>query len=49
MSDDLYARVASGDKNYHVVEGADHMSLYDVPEYVDEASSVLASFFKNHL
>ena len=49
MSDDLYARAASVDKNYHVVEGADHMSLYDVPEYVDEASSVLASFFKNHL
>ena len=49
MSDDLYARAASGDKNYHVVEGADHMSLYDVPEYVDETPSVLASFFKNHL
>ncbi len=49
MSDDLYARAASVDKNYHVVEGADHMSLYDVPEYVDETPSVLASFFKNHL
>ena len=46
MSDDLYARAASGDKNYHVVEGADHMSLYDVPEYVDETPPFLASFFK---
>ena len=49
MSDDLYARAASGDKNYHVVEGADHMSLYDVPEYVDETPPFWPPFFKNHL
>jgi uncharacterized protein len=45
MSDDLFARAASKDKHFHVVEGANHMSLYDVPQYVDEAVSVLAPFF----
>lgn len=49
MSDDLYKRAASQKKNFHVVEGANHMSLYDVPEYVDEAVSVLAPFFKENL
>lgn len=49
MSDDLYARAASKDKHFHVVEGANHMSLYDVPKYVDEAVSVLAPFFQTRL
>lgn len=49
MSDDLYRRAASKDKNFHVVEGSNHMQLYDVPKYVDEAVSVLAPFFKSHL
>ena len=49
MSDDLLARAASKDKTLHVVESADHMSLYDVPEYVDEAVSVLAPFFRAKL
>lgn len=49
MSDDLYARAGSQDKAFHVVEGANHMSLYDVPKYVDEAVSVLAPFFKAKL
>lgn len=49
MSDDLFARVASTDKHFHVVEGANHMSLYDVPKYVDEAVSVLAPFFQRTL
>ena len=34
---------------WHVVEGANHMSLYDVPKYVDEAVSVLAPFFQRTL
>lgn len=46
MSDDLFARAASKDKNFHIVEGANHMSLYDVPQYVEEAVAVLASFFQ---
>ena len=45
MSDDLLARAASKDKTLYVVEGADHMDLYDVPKYVDEAVSKLAPFF----
>lgn len=49
MSDDLIARAASTDKTLHVVEGANHMSLYDVPKYVDEAVSVLAPFFRAKL
>ncbi|WP_322045123.1 alpha/beta hydrolase [Paraburkholderia sp. J67] len=49
MSDDLLTRAASKDKQLHVVEGANHMSLYDVPQYVDEAVSVLAPFFQRTL
>lgn len=49
MSDDLYKRAASKDKHFHVVEGANHMSLYDVAKYVDEAVSVLTLFFKTKL
>jgi uncharacterized protein len=49
MSDDLYSRAASKDKKFHVVEGSNHMQLYDVPKYVDEAVSVLAPFFKSKL
>lgn len=49
MSDDLIARAASQDKQLHVVNGADHMDLYDVPKYVDEAVSKLAPFFQTTL
>lgn len=49
MSDDLFNRAASKDKSFHVVEGANHMSLYDVPKYVDEAVSVLSPFFQRTL
>jgi uncharacterized protein len=34
MSDDLFNRAASGDKNFHVVEGSDHMDLYDRESYM---------------
>jgi len=49
MSDDSYERAASKNKNVHVVEGANHMSLYDVLQYVGEAASRLAAFFKASL
>jgi fermentation-respiration switch protein FrsA (DUF1100 family) len=49
MSDDLYKRAGSTDKKFHVVEGSNHMQLYDVPKYVDEAVSVLAPFFESKL
>lgn len=49
MSDDLLARAASSDKHLHLIEGANHMSLYDKQPYVDEAVSVLAGFFQSRL
>lgn len=49
MSDDLLKRAASKDKHMHIVQGSNHMKLYDVPKYVDEAASVLGTFFKKHL
>lgn len=49
MSDDLLARAASGDKQLHVIDGANHMSLYDKQPYVNEAVSVLAQFFQTRL
>jgi fermentation-respiration switch protein FrsA (DUF1100 family) len=42
-------RAASTKKNFHVVEGSNHMQLYDVPQYLGEAVSVLAAFFKSNL
>jgi len=47
MSDDLYRRAAGTRET--VVAGANHMSLYNVPKYVDEAVSVLAPFFQANL
>lgn len=49
MSDDLFKRAASKDKRFHVVEGSNHMQLYDRDKQVDEAVSVLAPFFKEVL
>lgn len=49
MSDDLMKRAASSNKAMHIVAGANHMSLYDVPQYVDEAVSKLSPFFKANL
>lgn len=49
MSDDLIERAASTDKTKYVVEGANHMSLYDGENYVQEAVSQLAPFFKKNL
>lgn len=49
MSDDLMERAASADKKQYIVAGANHMSLYDKLNFVDEAVSVLAPFFKENL
>ena len=49
MSEDLLARAASTDKALHVVEGANHMDLYDGKPYVAEAVSVLTPFFQSRL
>lgn len=49
MSDDLFDRAASADKSFHVIEGANHMDLYDGAPFVDEAVGVLAPFFRQKL
>ncbi|MCT1367360.1 alpha/beta hydrolase [uncultured Kocuria sp.] len=49
MSDDLYARAASTDKSFHVVEGANHMDLYDGEKEVAEAVGELGPFFTDKL
>jgi fermentation-respiration switch protein FrsA (DUF1100 family) len=49
MSDDLVARAASSDKSIYIVDGANHMDLYDGEKYVAEAVSVLSPFFKDKL
>ncbi|KJL37139.1 alpha/beta hydrolase [Microbacterium azadirachtae] len=49
MSDDLFARVASEDKSFHIVEGANHMELYDGEREVAEAVSKLGPFFADKL
>ena len=46
---DLYDLASSQDKRYHIVEGANHMDLYDGKVYVAEAISVLAPFFEETL
>jgi len=49
MSDDLISRAASADKTKYVVEGANHMTLYDGEKEVNEAVGQLAPFFTNKL
>lgn len=49
MSDDLLARVASADKSMHVVQGANHMDLYDGAAEIEEAVGKLAPFFARTL
>lgn len=49
MSDDLLERAASGDKRKYIIQGANHMSLYDRENYVNEAVSQLAPFFQEKL
>lgn len=49
MSEDLIERAASSDKKMHIVEGANHMDLYDRDAYVTEAADVLGRFFVSRL
>lgn len=49
MSDDLMKRAASEDKTLYIVEGSNHMKLYDIPKYVDEAVSQAVPFFEKNL
>ncbi|MFW1945218.1 alpha/beta hydrolase [Acinetobacter guillouiae] len=49
MSEDLINRAASTKKSLYIVEGSNHMELYDVPKYVDEAAQVLSQFFNENI
>ena len=49
MSDDLLERAATSDKRKYIIEGANHMSLYDRENYVNEAVGQLAPFFQKKL
>ena len=49
MSDDLMERAATADKQMHIVDGANHMSLYDGEAEIAEAIGVLAPFFSRTL
>lgn len=46
FSEQAYA-LANGPKELFVIEGATHVALYDVPEYVDQAVAKLVPFFGN--
>jgi fermentation-respiration switch protein FrsA (DUF1100 family) len=49
MSEDVYKRAASKDKNLHIAEGASDVGLYDEAALVAEAMSKLAPFFRKNL
>lgn len=44
FSDQVY-ELSNGPKELFVVDGATHMALYDVPEYVDQAIDKMTKFF----
>jgi fermentation-respiration switch protein FrsA (DUF1100 family) len=48
FSDQAYG-LAHGEKELFVVDGATHISLYDVPEYVDQAVGKLTEFYSQKL
>lgn len=47
-SDQAYA-LSTGHKELFVIDGATHIALYDIPQYVDQAAPKLAAFFSEHL
>lgn len=49
MSEDLVNRAASESKNLLVIEGANHMELYDGQNYVGEAVAALVPFFDKYM
>jgi fermentation-respiration switch protein FrsA (DUF1100 family) len=44
FSDQAY-ELSNGPKEYVVVDGATHIAMYDVPEYVDQAIDAMVKFF----
>ncbi|BFO67519.1 alpha/beta hydrolase [Chryseobacterium sp. KCF3-3] len=49
MSDDLLKIAATSDKKKYIIEGANHMSLYDRENNVNEAVDQLVTFFSEKL
>lgn len=49
MSEDLMKRAGSIDKQLYIVQGSNHMKLYDIPQYVDQAATQLTAFFQKNL
>ena len=48
FSDNAYS-LAQGDKELFIVDGATHISMYDVPVYVDQAVDKLTEFYSQKL
>lgn len=48
-SEQAYDLANADDDVLHIVRGATHVALYDVPEYVDQAMEKLTEFFTIHL
>ncbi len=49
ISEDLFRRAASSQKDLLIVPGGTHMAMYDQPAMVDAAMGKLARFYKVHL
>ena len=49
MSEDLYRRAASEQKDLLIVEGGTHMAMYDQPPLVEAALGKLVPFYRKHL
>ncbi|XXF77735.1 alpha/beta hydrolase [Myxococcaceae bacterium GXIMD 01537] len=48
-SETVFEKAASRDKQLHIVEGANHMDLYDRPPFVAEAMAQLIPFYRAKL
>lgn len=49
LTEDIYQRAASQNKSIHLVDGATHISMYDIPEHVTEALNKLVPFYTENL
>lgn len=43
----FYDKVTS-EKEYHEIEGASHVGLYDKPEYIEQVVNIIDAFFEKH-
>ena len=44
----LFFDAVTAEKEYHVIEGATHVGLYDIPEYIVQVADIVDAFFKKH-